>query len=82
MGEILEFRNLESSTQVALAHGCHGMMSLWHLLARRTNGKEPLMDYFQSHVVTLEKYFRIMWQKEMEYREVVEQLKESRRKER
>jgi hypothetical protein len=27
-------------------------MSLPCLLARRTNGKKPLVDYFQSHVVT------------------------------
>jgi hypothetical protein len=28
--------------------------------ARRTNGKEPLMDYSQNHVVILEEYLRIM----------------------
>jgi len=27
-------------------------LSLPYLLARRTNGREPLVDYSQSHVVT------------------------------
>jgi hypothetical protein len=41
------------------------------LPTRRTNGREPLMDYFQSHVITLEKYLKNMQQKAMD-REVIE----------
>jgi hypothetical protein len=44
LDEIAEFKNPESSTQVALAQRCHSLMSLPHL-PTRTNGKEPLMDY-------------------------------------
>jgi uncharacterized protein YdbL (DUF1318 family) len=50
-----------------------------HLLTRRTNGKEPLVDYFQSHVVTSKEYLRIMQQKAMD-REVVKQIQKNKRK--
>jgi hypothetical protein len=39
LDETVEFKNLESSTQVALAQGCHSMMSLRHLPTIRTNGR-------------------------------------------
>jgi hypothetical protein len=52
LDETVELKNLKSSIQVALAHGCHSLMSLPHLLARRTIGKVPLVDYSQGHVVT------------------------------
>jgi hypothetical protein len=48
---IVELKNLKSSTQVALAHGCHSLMSLPHLLAQRTIGRVPQVDYSQDHVV-------------------------------
>jgi hypothetical protein len=35
-------------------------------LLARTNGKEPFVDFFQSHVVILKEYLRIMRQKTME----------------
>ncbi len=60
LDEIAKLKNLESSTQVALAHGCHNLMSLPHLPPTRTNGREPLVDYFQSHVVISEEYLKIM----------------------
>jgi hypothetical protein len=60
LDETLEFRNFESSTQVASTHGCHGLLSLPHLLARRTNGRELSVDYSQSHVITSKEYMRIM----------------------
>jgi len=37
--EIVEIRNLGSSTQEALAQGCHNLMSLPHLPAQKTNGR-------------------------------------------
>ncbi len=60
LDEVAKFKNLESSIQVTLAKGFHGLLSLPHLLARRTNGRKPLIDYFQSHVVTSKEYLRIM----------------------
>jgi hypothetical protein len=66
LDEIVELINPKSSTQVALGQGCHNLMSLPHLPTRRTNGREPLMDYSQSHVITSEEYLRIMRQKAMD----------------
>ncbi len=45
LDETMKFINFESSTQVASTQGCHSFLSLPHLFARRTNGKEPLFDY-------------------------------------
>jgi hypothetical protein len=56
-------------------------MSLPHLPIRRTNGKIPLADYFQSHVVILEEYLRIMQQKAMD-KEATKHIRENKRKER
>jgi hypothetical protein len=47
--------------------------------ARRTNGREPLIDYSQSHVVTSKKNLRIMRQKAMDS-EVEKKIQESRKK--
>jgi hypothetical protein len=38
-------------------------MSLPHLPSKQIHGKEPLVDYSQNHVVTLEEYLQIMKQK-------------------
>jgi hypothetical protein len=53
LDEVIEFRNLKSSTQETLAHQCHSLLSLPHLPTKMTNGKKPLVDYFQSHVARL-----------------------------
>jgi len=66
LDETTKFRNFKSSIQVASAQGCHGLLSLPHLPARWTNRRKTLVDYSQSHVVTLEEYLRIMQQKAME----------------
>jgi hypothetical protein len=79
--ETTKFRNLESSTQVALAEGSHGLLSLPHLLTIKTNGRKPLVDYSQIHVVILEKYLRIMRQKAMD-KEVAKQIRKNKRKKR
>jgi len=50
-----------------------------HLPARRINRRKTLVDYSQSHVVTLEEYLRIMQQKAME---AAERIQENKRKER
>jgi len=39
LDEIVELGNFENSTQMALTHGWHGLLSLPHLLRRRTNGR-------------------------------------------
>jgi len=38
---------------------------LSHLPTRQTRGKEPLIDYMISHVVTFENYLNIMRSKAM-----------------
>jgi hypothetical protein len=81
LDETVKLINPEISTQVALAQGCHNLMSLPHVLARKTNGREPLVDYFQSHVVNSKEYSRIMQQKAMD-KEVTKHIKESKRKKR
>jgi hypothetical protein len=64
---------------VALARGYHDLLSLPHLLAR-TYGRKPLVDYFQSYVVTSREYLRIMRQKAMD-REATNHIRESKREE-
>jgi hypothetical protein len=66
LDEIVKLKNPKSSIQVALTQGCHNLMSLPNLPTRRTNGREPLVDYFQNHVVTSKEYLRIMQQKTMD----------------
>jgi len=51
LDEVVEFQNPKSSTQEALTHRCHCHICL----QERTDGKEPLMDYFQSHVMISKK---------------------------
>ncbi len=46
--------------------GKQHLLSLPHLPARNTNGRERLIDYLQSHVMNLKKYLTIMWQKVMD----------------
>jgi hypothetical protein len=77
--KIVELRNLKSSTQVALAQGCHNLMSLPHLPTQKTNGRKPLVDYSQSHVVNSKEYSRIMRQKEMD-KEVTKHIKKRKGK--
>jgi hypothetical protein len=55
-------------------------LSLPHLLARRIGQREPLVDYSQSHVVTLKEYLTIMCQKAMN-REAIKLIRETKRKE-
>jgi hypothetical protein len=52
LDETTEIKNSKSLTQVASKYGYHSLLSLPYLLARRTYGREPLVDYSQSHVVT------------------------------
>ncbi len=58
----------------------NNLLSLPHLLTRRTSGRESLVDYSQSHVVTSEEYLTIMWQEVMN-KEVAKLFRETRRKE-
>jgi hypothetical protein len=50
--------NFTNTTQQVLANG--NLLLLPHLLARKTHGREPLVDYFQSHVVASKEYLNIM----------------------
>jgi len=42
------------------------LLSLPRLLTNKRHGKELLVDYFSSHVVTLEKHLTILRQKALE----------------
>jgi hypothetical protein len=42
------------------------LLFLPHLLARKTIGKKPFIDYNQSHVITSNEYSNILWKKTME----------------
>jgi len=42
--------NFTNTTQQVLANG--NLFPWPHLLLRKTHGREPLVDYFQIHVVT------------------------------
>jgi hypothetical protein len=81
LDETTKFKNSKSSTQLALTYECHSLLSLLHLLTKRTNGREPLVDYSQSHVITSNEYLRIMQQKAMD-KEVVEHIQENKSEER
>ncbi len=56
------------------------MLSLPYLPTRRIMGKEPLGDYFQSHVVILVKYLNILREKTMD--KVIQRKLKKERKER
>jgi hypothetical protein len=58
----------------------HNLLSLHHLLARHTKGKNPLINYFQLDFVTSSKYFNILRRKTME-KSIVEEIRAGKRKE-
>ncbi len=43
----------------------HNLLSLPHLPTKQPKGKEPLVDYFQSHVITFQEYHIILKRKAM-----------------
>jgi hypothetical protein len=55
------------------------MLSLLHLLTRWTRGKEPLVDYSQSHVVIFAKYLNILRKKTMD-KATTKEIKEGKKK--
>jgi hypothetical protein len=56
----------------------HNLLSLPHLHTKQTNGKEPLANYYKSHVVTFDQYINI---KAMD-KAIVKKIKEVKQKER
>lgn len=44
----------------------HNLFSMLRLPTRQTKGKEPLVDYSQSHVVTYDQYLDRMWKMAMD----------------
>jgi hypothetical protein len=58
----------------------HNLLSLPHLLIRCTRGNEPLVDYYQSHVVTFAEYLSILRKKAMD-KVVAKENKEGKIKE-
>jgi hypothetical protein len=59
----------------------HNLLVLFHLLTRHTKGKEPLIDYFQSHVVTSYEYLDILLGESQWKKEVVKEIRTCKRKE-
>jgi hypothetical protein len=59
----------------------HNLLSLTHLLARRTIGKIHLVAYSQSHVVTFVGYLAIMTKKVLD-KVATKTIREKRRKKR
>jgi len=59
------------SEEVRLVH----MLSLLTLLTKRRQGNKPLVDYSNSHVVTLDQYLVILKQKVV-YKEIADKLRE------
>jgi hypothetical protein len=60
----------------------HNLFSLPCLPAIQTKGKEPLVDYFQSHVVTSYQYLDIMQKKAMDKTIMKKIKKENKRRKR
>jgi hypothetical protein len=56
--------NFMNITQQGLANG--DLFTLFHMPTRKTQGRESLIDYSQSHVVTSKEYLRRMRQKTLE----------------
>ncbi len=75
------FRKSKHSANLTQDLVFSNLLSLPHLPTRKTKGRERLVDYSQSLVVTFDKYLRIMRQKAME-KEVVQEVRQSTRKER
>jgi hypothetical protein len=56
------------------------LLSLPHLVIKKTKGKKPLVDYNQSHINTPNEYSNISQQKTME-NEVIEEIRRQKKKE-
>jgi hypothetical protein len=52
----------------------HNLLSLFHLLTRDTKGKEPLIDYSQSHFITSNTYLNI-WRKKIIDKVVIKEIR-------
>jgi hypothetical protein len=57
----------------------HNLLLLLRLFARNTKGKEPLIDYSQSHIMTNFEYFDILRRKAME-KTIVKKIRAGKRK--
>jgi hypothetical protein len=56
------------------------LISLLQLLTSRSHGKEPLVNYSSSHVVTSNQYLAILTQKEVD-KEILNKIKKFKTKE-
>jgi len=55
----------------------HNLLTLPHLHARPTQGREPLVDYFRSHVVTSIEYLGILQKKQLTKQQQNNTIKQS-----
>jgi hypothetical protein len=72
-GSLEEAQQSPNLTQESMR--MHNLMSLPCLPIRHTKGKEPLVDYSQSHVVTSFRYLDILKKKTME-KAIAKEIKE------
>jgi hypothetical protein len=68
---------IKTNTVERLIQGALSTMNLLsYLLTRKMNGREPLVNYLQSHVVTFNQYLNIMQQKAIE-KEIKKTIKQN-----
>jgi hypothetical protein len=53
----------------------HNLLSFLYLLARQTKGKESLIDYSKSHIVTFDEYIYILQKKAMDKATIVKEVR-------
>jgi hypothetical protein len=57
----------------------HNFLSLPHLVTRQIRGKEPLVDYFQSHVMTSIEHLKIIFLNAIDNATIGEIIKEKKK---
>jgi len=71
----LESDDLNVSYQTQQVHALANLLSLPRLPKKKTLGKESLIDYFSSHVMTFDQYLVVFKQKAMD-KEAMDKMKE------
>jgi hypothetical protein len=75
----LELNDLIGPNQTQEVFGLANLLSLPRLLTRKRECKKPLVDYYNSHMVTLDQYLAMLKHKAMD-KEVVDKVKELKTK--
>jgi hypothetical protein len=78
--EMQSYQNFANASNPTLSLQILGL-SLPHQRARKRKGKESLIDYIKSHVVTFNEHLNILRHKAME-KDVAKKIKKQKKKER